>query len=80
MPKENSKLYHAINAERIGGGFRSQAQLSRAVNRQDSNFWNQMKKGKTQFNDVVLVCDLTGLELVIRNPKTGSEHKLNGND
>lgn len=77
---ENSDLFRVVNFERVGAGYPKQYQLDQAMNRQPQNFWKSLKKGTTKFDDVAKICDLLGLELIIRNPKTNTDHKFKADE
>lgn len=73
---ENSDLYRVVNFERVGAGFPKQYDLDQAMNKQPQCFWRSLKKGSTKFEDAIKICELLGLELIIRNPKTNTDHKF----
>lgn len=77
--KNHSQLYKVVNFERVPAGFSKQYQMTEKLSYkpQQSCFWRTLKNGSTKFHDVIEICDLLGLELVIRNPKTNQEHKFN---
>lgn len=82
MATENKKksdptqFYRAVNSERVNRGFKNQVDLTRKIGRHH-NMWEIMKKGSTKFSDIQAIADAMGLQIVLRNRTTNTEHILN---
>ena len=73
-----SKLFKAINFERVRKGFSKQKQLSEALNKQSPNLWDSLRKGSTKFDIVLEIAEKLDIEIVFRT-KDGNattEHVL----
>lgn len=73
---ENSDLYKAVNYEKQDFGMTKQ-QISAAVNRDNGNLWSKIKLGTVGFGIVCKVCNVLGLELIVRNPRKNCSYLLN---
>lgn len=73
---KNSQLYKVLNIEAHSVGMK-QIDVSEKVGKQNGNLWMIIKKNTVKFNIVCSICNVLGLELVIRNRKLDCEYIIN---
>jgi len=73
-----SKLFKAINFERVRRGFSKQKELSEALGKQSPNLWESLRKGTTKFDVVVEIAEKLDIEIVFRTTEDNrtTEHIL----
>jgi len=73
---ENSQLFKVLNVELKEKGINKQT-ISEDLKVQNGNLWNMIKKDSVKFKLVCKICDVLGLELIIRNKSKNCEYIIN---
>lgn len=77
--KENSALSKVLKVE-MAGTKHNQKNLSEAIQKQSQQLWTTIRNNKVKFNLIVKICNIIGLEIVIRNKSKNCEYIINKQD